>query len=99
MIDSITVIPQFLSALPFFGTNNDDNIFGVEVVFGLLLLTIGIYVFILRLFVFKTAWLIDKLQNKMTELNKCFSRLDSLLTVTTRKTAYNMGLPQVGVQW
>jgi hypothetical protein len=35
----------------------------------------------------------------MTATNKYFSRLNSLLTVTTRKTAYNSTYPKVAVQW
>jgi len=31
-------------------------------------------------------------------MNKYFSRLDSVLTVPTRKTAYNTGLAKVAVQ-
>jgi hypothetical protein len=61
VLDSITVIPQFISALSFFGTTTDQSVLGLVGVFVLLLLTIGIYIFILRIFVFKTAWLIDKL--------------------------------------
>lgn len=101
VLDSITVIPQFLSALPFFGTNNDDNIFGVGIVLALLLLTIGIYVFILRLFVFKTAWLIDKLHlDKGFEEDKLnFNvQLSTILTVATIVIGGLMfidGLPQL----
>lgn len=61
VLDSVTVIPQFLSALPFFGSNHDENVIGLTVVLGLLLLTIGVYFLILRFFVFKTAWIIDQL--------------------------------------
>lgn len=61
VLNSITVIPQFLSVLLNFGVNNDNDIFSIVIILGLLLLTIGIYIFILRVFVFKTAWLIDKL--------------------------------------
>ncbi|HBZ65767.1 MAG TPA: hypothetical protein DEO70_02945 [Bacteroidales bacterium] len=61
VLSSLTVFPQFLAALPFFGSNYGDNVFGVGLIFGLLLLTIALYIFVLWLFVFKTAWLIDKL--------------------------------------
>lgn len=57
----LTVIPQFISALTYFGANRNDNLFAIGYVIALFLLTIGIYVVILRLFVFKTAWLINKL--------------------------------------
>jgi len=61
---SMTVIPQFLNTLPIFGENMtyEDNGFGLGVVFGLMLLTIILYFLILRIFLFKTAWIIDKLK-------------------------------------
>lgn len=49
---SITVIPQFLSSLPLYGSNNEKNVFGVGLVIGLLLLTIGIYFFYSKTFCF-----------------------------------------------
>ena len=101
VLDSITVIPQFLSALPFFGANNDDNIFGIGVVIGLLLLTIGIYIFILRLFVFKTAWLIDKLQldkgfeEDKLDLNVQLSTILTVATIVIGGLMFIDGLPQL----
>ena len=56
----LTVIPQFISALTYFGANRNENLFAIVYVIVLFLLTIGIYTFILRLFVFKTDWLIVK---------------------------------------
>jgi hypothetical protein len=35
----------------------------------------------------------------MTTNNKYFSRLDSLLTVPTRKTAYNSTYKKLAIQW
>jgi len=101
VLDSITVIPQFLSALPFFGSNNDDNIFGVGVVVGLLLLTIAIYVFILRLFVFKTAWLIDKLHldkgfdEEKIDLNVQLSTVLTVATIVIGGLMFVDSLPQL----
>ena len=60
VIDSITIIPQFISTLLFTGDNNTGQSFALTI--GLLMLTNVIYILILRLFVFKTAWLVDKLQ-------------------------------------
>ena len=59
VLDSVTVIPQFISTL--FYTDPNDTGQGFVLSISLLVLTIGVYLFILRLFVFKTAWLIDKL--------------------------------------
>jgi hypothetical protein len=57
-----TIIPQFLTVLPLFGATDNDNSFTLGVILVLLLfITLGIYILILRLFVFKTSWLIDKL--------------------------------------
>ena len=61
VLGSLTVIPQFLSALPFFGHNYNDNFYGAGLLLLFLLLTIALYILVLWLFVFKTAWLIDKL--------------------------------------
>lgn len=61
VLSSLTVISQFLAALPFFGNNYNDNISGIGLIIGLLFLTIALYILVLWLFVFKTAWLIDKL--------------------------------------
>lgn len=61
VLDSLIVIPQFLSSLSSYIFYEDDFIGGTAVVIGILLITIGSYLFILRLFVFKTNWLINKL--------------------------------------
>jgi hypothetical protein len=84
VLDSVTVIPQFFSTLFFTDPNDTAQSFALTA--ALLLLTIGIYIFILRLFVFKTAWLIDKLH-----LDKGFNeeridlnvQLSTVLTITT----------------
>lgn len=41
--------------------DQEDGSFAIALTLGLLILTFLIYFFILRLFVFKTSWLIDKL--------------------------------------
>ncbi|MBK8873827.1 MAG: hypothetical protein IPN13_07855 [Bacteroidetes bacterium] len=84
VLDSVTVIPQFISSL--FYPDPYDTGLGLPLSIAVLLLTIGVYLFILRLFVFKTAWLIDKLH-----LEKGFDeekivlnvQLTTVLTVTT----------------
>jgi hypothetical protein len=84
VLDSVTIIPQFISTLFYSDPNDTGQGFVLSIV--LLLLTIGVYLFILRLFVFKTAWLIDKLH-----LDKGFDeekidlniQLSTVLIVTT----------------
>jgi hypothetical protein len=60
VLDCMTVIPQFFSTLFFVDTKYSSEYFAWTLV--LLLSTIGLYILILRLFVFRTAWLIDKLK-------------------------------------
>ncbi len=84
VLDSVTVIPQFISTL--FYPDPYDTGLGLPLSIAVLLLTIGVYLFILRLFVFKTAWLIDKLHlekgfdEEKIDLNV---QLTTVLTVTT----------------
>lgn len=59
VLDCFTVIPQFFSTL--FLIKNENGLSETTLTFLLLLLTLGIYAFILHLFVFKTNWLIEKL--------------------------------------
>lgn len=86
ILGSLTVIPQFFSAFSFFSNNQNDNITGVIVVIALLLLTIGIYLLILKLFVFNSNWIIDKLkldkgfQDETIDLN---IKLKTVLTIAT----------------
>jgi hypothetical protein len=86
ILDSLTVIPQFFTAFSFFGNNQNDSIIGVIVVIGLLLLTVGIYLLILKLFVYNSNWIIDKLkldkgfQDETIDLN---IKLKTVLTIAT----------------
>jgi hypothetical protein len=59
VFDFFSVAMQFISSL--ISIKGDTRIEETAMTIFLLLLTVGIYVFILRLFVFKTSWLIDKL--------------------------------------
>jgi hypothetical protein len=61
VLSSLTIIPQPLIVLPFFRDNYNYNVSGIGLIVGLLLLTIVLYIFVLWLFVFRTAWLIEKL--------------------------------------
>lgn len=84
VLDSVTVIPQFISTL--FYSDPYDTGLGLPLSIAVLLLTIGVYLFILRLFVFKTAWLIAKLHlDKGFEEEKIdiHVHLTTVLTVTT----------------
>jgi len=70
VLDGITVIPQYLSVVSasLFYSDSYETTENFALTFSMLLLTGLIYIFILRMFVFKTDWLIDKLQ-----LDKGFS--------------------------
>lgn len=84
VLNSVIVILQFISTLFYVDSNYSVQSFAL--IATLLLLTLGIYIFILRLFVFKTAWLIDKLQldkgfdEERIDLNV---KLSTVLTVST----------------
>lgn len=64
VLNSVLVIPQYFSSTyySYSFSGSDDSSEGLLLSFTLMLLTVLIYVFVLWLFVFKTAWLIDKLQ-------------------------------------
>ncbi len=61
ILSSLTVISQFISFLQFFGSSNNDNLFSLTLPLIFVLLTLLLYLLIIRLFVFKTDWIIDKL--------------------------------------
>lgn len=60
VLDSLVVIPQYFSSVIY----NISSGNGEELVYTMALLTIGLlfYLFIIRLFILKTGWLISKLQ-------------------------------------
>ena len=62
ILSSLTVISQFISFLQFFGSSNNDNLFSLALPLIFILLTLLLYLLIIRLFVFKTDWIIDKLR-------------------------------------
>ena len=98
---SLTVIPQFLSAFPYFGGGEEDNIIVLGLVIGVLLLTIGIYLIILRLFVFRTSWLIEKLQlekgftEDKIEINISQSRVMQIATIVIGGFIFAESLPDL----
>lgn len=83
MLEGVTVIPQFFLTL--FSTDPNNTAQSIALTVASLLFTIGIYIFILQLFVFKTVWIIDKLH-----LDKGFEevkidinvKISTVLTVT-----------------
>jgi len=97
VFDSITVIPQFISSLLYlnFGDSNFNYILSMV----LLLIVVGIYFLILRLFVFKTSWLIDKLHldkgfvEEKIELNIHHSTVLSIATIVIGGLMFIDGLP------
>ncbi|MEI6141042.1 MAG: hypothetical protein WCP85_17370 [Mariniphaga sp.] len=97
----LTVIPQFISALTYFGANRNENLFAIVYVIVLFLLTIGIYTFILRLFVFKTDWLIVKLHldkgfiEEKIELNIPHSTVLTIATIVIGGIVFVEGLSQL----
>jgi hypothetical protein len=84
VLESLTIIPRFILTL--FYSYPKGTTQGFAITLSMLLLIMGVYLFILRLFVFKTSWLIDKLQ-----LDKGFEeekidlniQLSTVLTVAT----------------
>ena len=80
ILSGLTVIPQFISAFTFFGDNHQDNFFTVIYIAVLMLLTVGLYFVVLKLFVFNSNWIIDKLK-----LDKGFQedKIDLSITLKT----------------
>ena len=86
ILTGLTIIPQFISAFIFVGSNHYENIYAIIFIFIILLLTASLYFILLKLFVFKTDWLIDKLklengiQEETIDLN---IKLRTILTIAT----------------
>ena len=99
VLDSLTIIPQFISTL--FYSYSSDIAQGFAVSLSLLLLTIGVYLFILRIFVFKTSWLIDKLHldkgfdEDKIDLNIQFSTVLTVATIVVGGLMFVDSLPQL----
>lgn len=60
LIGSISIIPQFYSTLSF--TDGSLNTESLLMIWAMLIVVIIIYILIIRLFLFKTDWIIDKLK-------------------------------------
>ncbi|MBK9247753.1 MAG: hypothetical protein IPM69_06455 [Ignavibacteria bacterium] len=89
VFSSLTVIPQVIttSLASFFPEESNGYLL---VLIPILLLTIGVYVYILTVFVFKTSWLIDKL-----ELDKGFAE-DTININIPRYTLLSISVIVIG---
>ena len=96
VLESITVISQFFSAL-FYIDAADSIVMSIASI----LMVVGLYIFILWLFVFKTAWLIDKLQlekgfsEEKMELNIQRSTVLSIAVIVVGGIMFVDSLPQL----
>jgi hypothetical protein len=99
VIGGVTTVLQFLSAFSYIGTYN-LNSWNILSTIGLLLLTISVYIFALWLFVFKTSWLIDKLQlekgfqEEKIEFNIQRSSVITIATIVIGGLIFVDSLPQ-----
>jgi lysylphosphatidylglycerol synthetase-like protein (DUF2156 family) len=78
LFSCISVIPQFFSTLSF--TNGDLNIESLLLIWLMLFATIIIYIIIVRLFLFKTDWIVEKLK---LEKNFTEERIDMNIKSST----------------
>ena len=67
LLSCVSLIPKFFSTLSF--TNGDLNSESLMILWLILLVSIIIYILIIRLFLFKTDWIVEKLKldNNFTE--------------------------------
>jgi len=78
LLSSISLIPQFFTTLGF--TNGKLDIEGLLIIWLVLFLAIIVYILIIRLFLFKTDWVIEKLQ---LEKNFTEERIDLNIKTAT----------------
>jgi hypothetical protein len=102
VLSFLTVIQQFVTIIPFFQANGNDISFNmVAYIVSILIVTIGIYIFILRLFVFRTSWLIDKLhlekgfEEEKIELNIQRSIVFTIATIVIGGIIFVDSLPHL----
>lgn len=62
ILSSLSVISQFLSFIQYFGSSSHDNNGGLAIGITIIFLTLFLFFMIIRLFIFKPDWLINKLQ-------------------------------------
>ncbi|MGQ1947870.1 hypothetical protein ACT3CD_12305 [Geofilum sp. OHC36d9] len=86
VLSGLTTIPQFIGAISFFGDNSQDNFFAVIYILALLLIVVGAYFVIMKLFIFNSTWIIDKLKLdkgiKEEKIDMSIS-LKTILTIST----------------
>jgi len=101
VFDSFIVIPQFLTTLSTFFLDPEQTAMVFIWTFVYLLFTVGLFVFILWLFVFKTAWLIDKLHlekgfsEERIEFNIPYSTVLSISIILIGGLMFVDSLPQL----
>jgi hypothetical protein len=99
VLDSLNVIPTFFMTVYETALSGSEQ--GTSMIMVLLLLTLGIYIAVLRLFLFKSAWLIDKLRldkdfdqdNMNLEIKE--SSLFSIAVIVTGGILFADGLPEL----
>jgi hypothetical protein len=62
ILKCLTVIPQLFAALPLWNSNQSNNITDVVIINTVLLVTLAIFLLLIRLLVFRPTWIIDKLK-------------------------------------
>lgn len=78
LLSCVSLIPKFFSTLSF--TNGDLNTKSLMILWAVLLVAIIVYILVIRLFLFKTDWLIEKLK---LEKNFTEDRIDlNIKTIT-----------------
>ena len=85
ILSGLTVIPSFVSAFTFFGENH-NNLYAAVYIAAMLILTVVLYFVVLKLLVFNSGWLIDKLklERGLEEANLDISiTLKTVLTIAT----------------
>ena len=101
VLSSLTVISQFINVLQLYSSNNNDNVFGLVIAMIIALLTLLLYILILRLFVFKTDWIIDKLhlekgfKEDKIELNINHSTVLTIATIIIGGFIFVESFPQL----
>ena len=101
ILSGLTVIPQFLSFFTFWGNNQHDNLIGIIYILVLMLLTIGLYVVVLKLFVFNSHRIIDKLKldkgfpEEMIDLNVTWKMGLTIATIVIGGLIFVDALPML----
>jgi hypothetical protein len=90
ILSSLTVIPQFLTVFSIF--TNNDNIISALSIIALMLFTLGLYFVVLKIFVFNSNWIIDKLKLDKGFPEETIDLNISLQTVLTISTIVIGGL-------